>query len=70
VFADLKCHAPCLVRLLQLINPKAQNNSALISVWIAMMVKCRNEKLSLIQRIISIFLYGNGAHKEVIILLL
>ena len=51
VFADLKCHTPCPVRLLQLINPKVQNSPALISFWIAMMVKCCDEKLSLIQRI-------------------
>ena len=65
IFADLKSHVPSLVKLLQFINPKAADNDALISVWIAMMVKCRNDKLSLIQRIFSIFLYGNGVHKEV-----
>ena len=65
VFTDLKSHVPSLVKLLQFINPKVANNTALISVWIAMMVKCRNNKLSLIQRIFSIFLYGNGVHKEV-----
>jgi len=65
VFTDVKCHMPCLVKLLQMINPKAANNHALICVWIAMMVKCRNDKLSLVQRIFSVFLYGNGVHKEV-----
>ena len=65
VFADLKHHTPSLVKLLQLINPKAANNHALISVWIAMMVKCRNDKLSLVQRVFSVFLYGNAVHKEV-----
>ena len=65
VFTDLKSHAPCLVKLLQKINPNAANNHALISVWIAMMVKSRNDKLFLVQRVFSIFLYGNGVHKEV-----
>ena len=65
VFTDLRSHVPSLVKLLQFINPKAANNDALISVWISMMVKCRNDKLSLIQRIFAIFLYGNGVHKEV-----
>ena len=65
VFADLKSHVPSLVKLLQFINPKAANNDALISVWIGMMVKCRNDKLSLIQQMFAIFLYGNGVHKEV-----
>ena len=65
VFTDLKSHMPSLVKLLQFINPKAANNEALISVWIGMMVKCRNDKLSLIQRVFAVFLYGNGVHKEV-----
>ena len=65
IFADLKSHMPYLVKLLQFINPKVEKNTALISVWIAMMVKCRNDKFSLIQKIFSIFLYGNGVHKEV-----
>ena len=65
IFVDLKSHMPSLVKLLQFINPKVAKNTALLSVWIAMMVKCRNNKLSLIQRIFSVFLYGNGVHKEV-----
>jgi len=65
VFADLKYHTPSLVKLLQMINPKAANNHMLISVLIAMMVKCRNDKLSLVQRVFSVFLYGSAVHKEV-----
>ena len=65
VFTDLKYHTPSLVKLLQMINPKAANNHALISVWIAMMVKCRNDKLSLVQTVLFVYLYGNAVHKEV-----
>jgi len=65
VFADLKHHTPSLVKLLQMINPKAANNHALISIWIAMMIKCRKDKLSLVQRVFSVFLYGKAVHKEV-----
>ena len=63
VFADLQSHMPCLIRLLQYINP--QFDKLLISVIVSMMTKFHNDKLSVVQQILSIFLYGNSVHKEV-----
>ena len=58
IFADLKSHIPCLVEVVTVHQPNLAKNTALVLVWIAMMIKYCNDKLSLIQRILSIFYMG------------
>ena len=65
VYSEFLTRVPCLVNLLRMINPKVLCYKPFVCVLISMMVKCRNPKLALIQRVFSVFLYGNGVHKEV-----
>ena len=55
MFADLESHMPSSVKLLQFIKLKVAKSDAL-SVLNGLMVKCCNDKLSLIQKMSAIFL--------------
>ena len=60
---ELKENVPKLVLLLSLLCPKG--SIILRSTIICMLLKQSNPKMSLLQRVISMMLYGNGVHKEV-----
>ena len=54
---------PSLLRLLKLILPKAG-----VPFWcfiISVLLKKKNQNMSLMQRLVSVILYGNATHKQV-----
>jgi len=63
VWEELKENTPKLVLLVSVICPKG--SIILKSTIICMMLKQSNPKMSLLQRVISVMMYGNTVHKAV-----
>ena len=63
VWEELKENTPKLVLLLSVICPKG--SIILKSTIICMVLKQSNPKMSLLQRVISVLMYGNAVHKSV-----
>ena len=63
VWCELESKVPTLLQLYKQLFPRASR--VLICFAISMVIKCRSPKMSLIQRVVSTFLYGNGATKQV-----
>ena len=64
LLTEFKQKVPSLLGLLKLILPKGG-----IPFWcfvISVLLKKRNQNMSLMQRLVSILLYGNAAHKQVV----
>jgi len=64
VFLELKSNMPTLIKLLAAIIPDHKSKS-MICLIACMLLKKRLGKMSLVQRAISILLYGNGCSKQV-----
>ncbi len=58
---------PTLMSLLSLLVPKPEDHKPLICTIASQLLKCRHQHLSLVQRAISVMLYGHGTHKQVAI---
>lgn len=68
LFSELSSCMPAFVSLLLSIIPKGKNDERrimLVCVIISMILKWRFPKISLLQRAISVLLYGNGCSKQV-----
>lgn len=63
VWRELESKVPTLLQLYKQLFPRA--SQVLICFAISLVIKCRSPKMSLIQRVVSTFLYGNGASKQV-----
>lgn len=66
VWNELESNAPVLLHFFQLLFRGAPK--ALICFAISMVIKWRAPKLGLVQRVVSVLLYGNGASKQVSLL--
>ena len=62
VWCELESRVPTLLQLYKQLFPRASR--VLICFAISLVIKCRSTKMSLIQRVVSTFLYGNGATKQ------
>lgn len=67
IWDAIQDHAPTLVLLLRSIAPP--NSKSLICTIASMLVKKRHQRMGLLQKVISTFLYAHGAHKQVVIIL-
>jgi len=56
---------PTLVYLLQCLIPKASSKVPFVCFMISLLLKCRHQRMSLVQRAISVLFYGNGTTKQV-----
>ena len=56
---------PTLMSLLSLLVPNPENRIPLICTIASQLLKCKHQQLSLVQRIVSVMLYGHGTHKQV-----
>ncbi|XP_064385649.1 uncharacterized protein LOC135334421 isoform X3 [Halichondria panicea] len=56
---------PTLMSLLSLLIPNPENRIPLICTIASQLLKCRHQHLSLVQRVVSVMLYGHGTHKQV-----
>ena len=66
VWAEFQHNVPTLIRLLQSLMPRGDRK--LISFLASMIVKRHCKHMCLVQRVISVLLYGNATHKEVDVL--
>ncbi len=56
---------PTLMMLLQNLVPKPANKKPFICFLVSLLLKCRHQRMGLVQRAVSIMLYGNGSSKQV-----
>lgn len=66
LWSEFQRRVPLLLELLRSILPKS--DKAFLVFIISLILKKRNQKMSLMQRLISVVLYGNAAHKQVCII--
>lgn len=62
---ELVEHVPTLMSLLTQLVGRPSQRFPLLCLIASMMLKSRNQHISLVQRAISIMLYGNGTAKQV-----
>lgn len=65
VWGELTKDVPTLVALLQGLIKHPEDHKPLICLIISMILKQRSPKVSLVQRAVSVLLYGNGTSKVV-----
>ena len=68
IFLELKNNMPTLMKILGALIPDHKNSKGIICLIACMILKRRLGKMSLVQRAISILLYGNGCSKHYICL--
>ena len=65
VMLELEHSAPTLIKFLQLLVPQPLNRKPLICFIASLILKARHQRLCLVQRAVSVMLYGNGVGKQV-----
>lgn len=66
---ELHRNVPTLMNILSLLVGPSEKHYPLLCLLGSMILKARHQHLCLVQRVVSIMLYGNGTAKQVIILL-
>ena len=67
IWLELKRHAPTLLSIISVLLPSSEveKHKPVVCFIAAMVLKHRYKHLSLVQRAVSILLYGNGTSKQV-----
>ena len=67
IWSEFQTHMPHLVSFLQVLIPMAFDGShkCVILMIISIILKYRNPKMCLVQKVLAIFLFGNSVHKKV-----
>ena len=65
VYDELLQHMPTLMTILSKLIPKSAERKPLQCVIASQLLKCRYPKMGLVQRAISVMLYGNSVAKQV-----
>lgn len=65
IWSEFQKYLPTVVSIFTGLTNDLPRNKPLICLLIAMILKRNHQRMSLVQRIMSIFLYGNGVHKQV-----
>ena len=65
VWDEIVKEAPVLTNLLSSLVAKPEENKAMLCMVANMFLKKHNKSLALVQKCISVFLYGNGCSKQV-----
>ncbi len=63
---ELNQHTPTLMSLLSLIVNKPSDRVPLMCFIASLIIKCQHQCLCLVQRAVSVMLYGNGCTKQVL----
>ena len=63
LWSEMYQHMPTLVSLLTTIS--SSNSQQLVCTIISMLLKKRHQRMGFLQKVMSAFLYANGAHKQV-----
>ena len=69
VMTELSKALPTPITLLQFLIPNAADKKPFVCFVASLLLKCRHQRMSLIQRAISVLLNGNGSTKQVGVLL-
>ena len=69
VMTEFSKALPTLITLLQFLIPNVADKKPFVCFVASLLLKCRHQRMSLIQRVISVLLYGNGSTKQVGVLL-
>ena len=69
VMTEFSKALPTLITLLQFLIPNAADKKPFVCFVASLLLKCRHQRMSLIQRAISVLLYGNGSTKQVGVIL-
>ena len=67
VWLELQSNVPILMKILTELLPTPNEDKPLICLIVSMILKKRLSKMGLVQRALSILLYGNGTSRQVII---
>lgn len=65
VMREYERKIPTLVSFLKEILPKPEHQRSLLCLLLSVLVKSRHQRLCLVQRAISVMLYGHGSSKQV-----
>jgi L1 cell adhesion molecule like protein len=65
IWLELLRNLPSLMKILSLLIPQHLENKPLLSFAASLILKKRSPKMGLVQRAVSLLLYGNGACKQV-----
>ena len=65
VWLELSQNIPTLMSLLSQLIPRASQKKPLLCFLASQLLKSRHQRLCLVQRAVSVMLYGNGAAKQV-----
>lgn len=68
VIVELFQMVPTLMLFLSHLVPKPSEHGPLLCMLASQFIKCRHPKLGLVQRAVSVMMYGNGTSKQVFIL--
>ena len=68
VWQEFSRNLPTLVKLLSPIIHKPEENKPLVCFILSLLVKLRCPTMAIVQRAISVVLYGDGIGKEVIVI--
>ena len=65
IWLELVSHMPTLVKLLSTLCPDEKASQKIVTVIICMLLKKTLGKMSMVQKALSVLLYGNGCNKKV-----
>ena len=65
VYLEMQRHLPTLVSLLAGIIPHSDLKEPLVCMVISQILKSRHQRMCLVQRAVSVMMYGNGCSKMV-----
>ncbi len=65
IMLELKKHTPTLMSLLSLVINKPSDRIPQMCFIASLILKCQHQRLCLVQRAVSVMLYGNGCAKQV-----
>lgn len=65
VMSEFTQTVPTLMMLLECLVPKPAEKKPFMCFVASLLLKCRHQRMGLVQRAVSIMLYGNGSSKQV-----
>ena len=65
VYLEMKRYIPTLITLLSEIIPSSPSKEKLLSMVASLILKSRHQQMCLVQRAISVMMYGNECNKHV-----
>ena len=67
IMLELQQNLPTLIQLLECLVPSPSQHKSLLCLIASQLLKARHGWLGLVQRAVSIMLYGHGTNKQVLV---